>query len=155
MATSWRRLVIGGGVVAVLVAPGCSGGDDDPSGAEPSPTTTERTEATEATESPTTTEPTAPATTGPATTSGPGPGTDPGTVPLPDAVGMDLQLAQDTMQAAGFYLLTSHDATGQERLQVLDRNWTVCDQSPAAGTPTATDVVVDFAAVKDGEACPS
>jgi hypothetical protein len=42
---------------------------------------------------------------------------------LPDAVGVDLQLAQDTLQAAGFYVLTSYDATGQERLQVSDRNW--------------------------------
>ena len=40
---------------------------------------------------------------------------------VPDAVGRDLQYAQDTMQAAGFSLLTSHDATGQDRFQALDR----------------------------------
>lgn len=58
------------------------------------------------------------------------------------------------MQAAGFYVLVSHDATGQGRNQVLDRNWTVCDQTPAAGSLTAPDVTVDFGAVKDDEPCP-
>ncbi len=39
--------------------------------------------------------------------------------PLPNMEGLDLQLAQDTLQAAGFYALTSHDAKGLSRLQVL------------------------------------
>jgi hypothetical protein len=32
-------------------------------------------------------------------------------------------------------LSRSVDATGQGRMQVMDRNWTVVGQSPAAGTP--------------------
>ena len=52
-----------------------------------------------------------------------------GCTKLPNMVGQDLQLAQDTMQASGFYSLSSHDATGQGRSQVLDRNWTVVDQA--------------------------
>ncbi len=137
----WRMLVVG---VGVALAVGCSGGDDEPSEAEePSPTT----ESPPA--EPTTTEP--PAATSQPTTEPPG---GVGAVPLPDVVGLDLQLAQDTMQAAGFYGLTSHDATGEARLQVLDRNWTVCDQTPAAGAPARLDAVVDLGAVKDDESCP-
>ncbi|MGW1718986.1 PASTA domain-containing protein [Streptomyces sp. NPDC002156] len=71
---------------------------------------------------------------------------------LPDLVGQDLQAAQDEAQAAGFYALDDQDASGQNRLQVLDRNWVVCSQEPAAGThPTDTPVILY--AVKDDEAC--
>ncbi|MGX1909013.1 PASTA domain-containing protein [Streptomyces phaeochromogenes] len=74
------------------------------------------------------------------------------TAALPDVVGKDLQAAQDEAQAAGFYALDDQDASGQNRLQVLDRNWTVCKQEPAAGThPTDTPVVLY--AVKDTETC--
>lgn len=52
---------------------------------------------------------------------------------LPNVVGMNLQQAQDTMQAAGFYLLNDKDGTGQNRFQVSDRNWVVTRQEPAAG----------------------
>lgn len=74
------------------------------------------------------------------------------TAALPDLVGQDLQAAQDEAQAAGFYALDDQDASGQNRLQVLDRNWTVCSQEPAAGTHP-TDTPVTLYAVKDGEAC--
>lgn len=70
---------------------------------------------------------------------------------VPNVVGIDLQLAQDTLQAAGFYVLRSHDATGQGRLQVLDRNWTVVDQTPSGGTVMLLSEVVDLGAVKDEE----
>lgn len=73
---------------------------------------------------------------------------------VPNMVGEDLQLAQDTMQASDLYLLRSHDATGQERNQVLDRSWKVCDQNPVGGsTVTATDLIT-FEVVKDAEGCP-
>ncbi len=71
--------------------------------------------------------------------------------PLPNVVGMDLQLAQDTLQAAGFYALKSHDAKGLNRNQVLDRNWTVVDQTPRAGATVPTSQVVDLGAVLDDE----
>ena len=67
---------------------------------------------------------------------------------MPNVVGKDLQLAQDTMQAAGLYKLTSHDSTGQARLQVLDRNWLVTDQTPAAGSRVAEDQLIDLGARK-------
>jgi beta-lactam-binding protein with PASTA domain len=63
---------------------------------------------------------------------------------LPDVTGMNLQAAQDMLQAQGFYVLDDQDATGQNRLQVFDRNWVVVRQTPAAGkrVPTTTKVVL-------------
>jgi hypothetical protein len=78
--------------------------------------------------------------------------TDAETATLPDLVGQDLQAAQDEAQAAGFYALDDQDASGQGRLQILDRNWTVCSQDPEPGThPTDTPVILY--AVKDDETC--
>ena len=61
---------------------------------------------------------------------------------VPKVVGMDHQLAQDTMQAAGFYTLSEEDATGQGRALLYDRNWVVIGQSPKAGTKASQDVSV-------------
>ena len=63
---------------------------------------------------------------------------------VPDVVGMDLQSAQDTLQAHGFYNLGSHDVTGEASSQILDRNWTVVDQTPSAGTMTDMSVRVEL-----------
>lgn len=76
-----------------------------------------------------------------------------GTERLPNLVGQQLQAAQDAAQAAGFYLLSSHDATGASRMQVLDRNWKVCSQSPAPGAVDPSETV-DFGTVKIEETCP-
>lgn len=70
---------------------------------------------------------------------------------LPDVVGMNLQEGQDTLQAAGFYVLNDKDATGQNRLQVMDRNWVVTKQSPAAGRKVSTDTLITLYAKKIGE----
>jgi hypothetical protein len=70
------------------------------------------------------------------------------TIVVPNVVGKDLQFAQDTMQAAGLYHLTSHDSTGQGRSQVLDRNWQVTDQTPPAGSTVAGDQLIDLGARK-------
>lgn len=72
---------------------------------------------------------------------------------LPDLVGKGLQTAQDEAQAAGFTNLTSHDALGRGRDQLIDRNWQVCRQEPAAGT-VLSDTKIDFATVKLDEECP-
>jgi hypothetical protein len=73
---------------------------------------------------------------------------------LPNLVGKGLQSAQDAAQAAGFYGLTSHDSLGRARHQVLDRDWKVCFQTPAAGEH-GTDATVDLGAVKLEEDCPA
>ncbi|MFJ8649794.1 hypothetical protein ACIRNI_27185 [Streptomyces sp. NPDC093546] len=73
---------------------------------------------------------------------------------LPNLTGKGLQSAQDEAQAAGFYLLTSHDALGRGRNQVVDRSWKVCSQTPAPGQHP-TDTKVDFSTVKLEEDCPA
>lgn len=73
---------------------------------------------------------------------------------VPNGVGQVLQTAQDNAQAAGFFLLGSTDALGRSRMQVLDRNWKVCSQAPAAGTRAATDTKIVFNTVKLEETCP-
>ncbi|MCS0639165.1 PASTA domain-containing protein [Streptomyces sp. LP05-1] len=86
------------------------------------------------------------------TAGGSGLGSGSGPAALPDFSGMDLQEAQDTAQSVGFYVLDDQDASGQGRLQIMDRNWTVCSQDPAPGT-YATDTAVTLYAVKDTETC--
>ncbi|MFD5143157.1 hypothetical protein [Streptomyces sp. NPDC058401] len=73
---------------------------------------------------------------------------------VPNGVGQVLQTAQDNAQAAGFFLLGSTDALGRSRMQVLDRNWKVCSQAPAAGTQADTSTKIVFNTVKLEEACP-
>lgn len=70
---------------------------------------------------------------------------------VPDVVGLDHQLAQDTMQAAGYYNLSEEDATGQGRMLLYDRNWEVVEQSPAAGTEASPDTTIILRSKKDGE----
>jgi hypothetical protein len=66
-------------------------------------------------------------------------------------VGLNHQLAQDTMQAAGFYYLTEEDATGQGRLLINDRNWVVVSQSPPGGTTASLDSKILLRSKKIGE----
>jgi hypothetical protein len=68
---------------------------------------------------------------------------------MPNVICMNLQRAQDTVQAAGKFFSTSHDALGAGRSQLIDSNWIVVSQQPGpgeviAGTP-------DLGAVKYGE----
>ncbi|ARQ72382.1 hypothetical protein CAG99_15200 [Streptomyces marincola] len=72
---------------------------------------------------------------------------------MPDLTGSGLQAAQDAAQDAGFHDLTSHDSLGRDRMQIMDRNWIVCFQSPEPGEH-ATDTEIDFGAVKLAEECP-
>lgn len=88
------------------------------------------------------------------TTQPPKPPTPPGTARnavVPAVVGLNHQLAQDTMQAAGFYYLAEVDATGKGRLLVNDRNWVVVTQSPVAGTTAALDTKIVLSSKKIGE----
>lgn len=73
----------------------------------------------------------------------------PGTVP--NVLCKDLQSAQDTLQAAGFYDLSSTDATGQGRQQIVDRNWVVVSQSVAPGDRPDQATRITLGAVKFGE----
>jgi len=77
------------------------------------------------------------------------------TATLPNLVGKGLQTAQDEAQATGFYALKSHDSLGRDRMQVLDRDWKVCSQTPTGGAPAETSTTIDLGAVKLEEACPA
>lgn len=131
-----KRIVLLCGVAALVLA-GC--GDETKSQGGDVETTTTST-ATTTTMAPTTTTTASTATSGTTAAAA--------KITVPNVVGKDLQLAQDTMQAAGLYNLTSHDSTGQARLQVLDRNWVVTDQTPAAGSSVAADQLIDLGARK-------
>jgi hypothetical protein len=72
-------------------------------------------------------------------------------VTVPNVVGLDHQLAQDTMQAAGFWRLAEQDATGRGRLLLWDRNWTVVEQWPLPGARAFKDQTVVLSSVKDDE----
>ncbi|GJF32871.1 hypothetical protein KNE206_55710 [Kitasatospora sp. NE20-6] len=136
---------IGAGVAVVLVAAALAGGAGQqpaitPAGAH-SPASTVPAAAPPSASSP------AAATSTPATVKAK-------TAELPNFVGMGLQSAQDKAQAADFYLLTSHDALGRSRMQLDDRNWKVCTQSPASGQQD-TGAKIDMGAVKLDEQCPA
>lgn len=73
---------------------------------------------------------------------------------VPDLVGMNLQDAQDALQALGSYLLDQEDASGEGRLQIDDSNWQVCTQEPAPGTEVPLSATIRLDSVKLDEVCP-
>ncbi|MFE9750188.1 PASTA domain-containing protein [Saccharothrix saharensis] len=94
-----------------------------------------------------------PATTAPPTTTAaeavPAPASK--TCTVPNVVGLVHQTAQDTMQAAGLYMLREEDATGQGRMLVVDRNWTTIAQSVAAGQVVDCNTEILLSAKKTDE----
>jgi hypothetical protein len=70
---------------------------------------------------------------------------------LPDVVCMDLRAAEDRLQQAGFANVRSTDGSGQARIQIIDRNWVVTAQSPAAGRRPPAGTRVILTSVKYGE----
>lgn len=70
---------------------------------------------------------------------------------VPDVIGLDHQLAQDTMQAAGLYNLSEEDVTGAGRMMILDRAWVVVEQVPTAGSQVAIDATIILKSKKKGE----
>ena len=55
----------------------------------------------------------------------------------------------------GVFFTDSHDVSGQDRSQILDRDWQVCTQDPPAGSKITPDTKIDFGVVRvDTEDCP-
>jgi hypothetical protein len=105
-------------VVAALAVAGCGVGAGTRPAAMPStPTTTTMPALTTTTPAPMT------ATSAPAAT----------TVVVPNGVGLNYQQAQDAWRGAGLHVLPATDAKGTHRLPVIDANWVVLSQDPAAG----------------------
>lgn len=70
---------------------------------------------------------------------------------------MGLQAAQDDIQRVTgdpLFITFSSDATGAGRHQILDRDWTVCSQTVAAGSQFSADTRISFAVVRTSETCP-
>lgn len=72
-------------------------------------------------------------------------------IEVPDVVGENHQDAQDRMQAEGLYSLREKDATGLERLLLLDSNWEVVSQKPAAGKRVSENATITLSSKKIGE----
>lgn len=153
--------VVAVGIALALGAVGCSASSGENSA---SPTESDIAETTVQTVAPTpeqTAAPTTEQTAAPTTVAAPT--TTEATTPaaaswvMPDETGKDLQTAQDDIQALTgneLFFTSSTDATGQDRFQVLDRNWIVCSQVPAAGSTITAESTIDFSVVKIGESCP-
>ncbi|GAB06071.1 beta-lactam-binding protein with PASTA domain [Gordonia amarae] len=73
---------------------------------------------------------------------------------MPNVVCMNLQAAQDKIQEAGVFFSRSEDASGQGRLQIMDRNWIVVAQTPDPGTPISEgDAVLSVVKTDEPNSC--
>ena len=70
---------------------------------------------------------------------------------IPKLTCFDLQEAQDTLQSAGFDNVSSEDASGHGRAQIIDRNWTVVGQRPSPGPTMAKSTEIVLQVLKDEE----
>jgi beta-lactam-binding protein with PASTA domain len=70
---------------------------------------------------------------------------------VPDTTCMDLQLAQDKVEAAGLHPGRSQDATGRHRNQFNDRDWVVVDQAPKPGSRVRPGTQVTFSVLAYGD----
>ncbi|WP_068273647.1 hypothetical protein [Aldersonia kunmingensis] len=158
--------IVAAGLTVIGIATDISDGFDEsedqspPSSTQPVPTSAARattsaspttTVAPSATITPTTI---APATSVPAAAPVPQSASAP-TALMPAVLCMNLQAAQDAIQAAGVFYSRSEDATGKGRMQISDRNWVVVAQSPAPGIAIDEGDAV-LSVVKYGESgdCP-
>ncbi|MGY1705324.1 hypothetical protein ACI79C_12180 [Geodermatophilus sp. SYSU D00697] len=144
-----RTATLGLILSAGLVMAGCGGGEPDASAAPTTVTETVEVPAPAPAPAPAPTPAAAPAT---QTTGAAAPTVN---FPMPNMVGMNLQVAQNTMQANGVMYSVSHDLLGI-RNQVLDGNWQVCNQNIPAGQQVVGNVEgqIDFGVVKLEERCP-
>ncbi|MDR6912846.1 MULTISPECIES: hypothetical protein [Nocardiaceae] len=78
------------------------------------------------------------------------PAPEPVLVAMPPVVCMNLQSAQNAIQAAGVFYSRSADASGEGRMQVNDSNWIVVEQDPAPGVLIGEGEAV-LSVVKIGE----
>lgn len=70
---------------------------------------------------------------------------------MPDFVGKSVAAARDALDSSTS--LTTKDASADGRFILIESNWKVCTQQPAAGSPLGGRPV-SLTAVKFGESCP-
>jgi hypothetical protein len=63
-------------------------------------------------------------------------------IAVPNGVGLNYQAAQDLWRAAGLHVMPAHDATGADRLPIIDSNWVVVAQDLKAGTHVPADSLI-------------
>nr|WP_231869035.1 hypothetical protein [Rhodococcus opacus] len=145
-------------VLAAAGLVGCGSGESSSTAAATTTTVVPTTTTTTTTTArPTTLPVTTPAAVVPAAPAQPAPvaptSSAPVLVPMPAVVCMNLQTAQNTIQAAGVFFSRSADATGAGRMQVLDSNWVVVGQQPSPGELVGEGDAV-LSVVKIGEPNP-
>ncbi|GAA0813975.1 hypothetical protein Sya03_58440 [Spirilliplanes yamanashiensis] len=72
-------------------------------------------------------------------------------VEVPRGVGLDYQSAQDLWRAAGLHVAPAKDATGANRIPVIDSNWIVVSQDPKAGSTVAAGSFITATVKKDSD----
>ena len=69
-------------------------------------------------------------------------------ITVPNGIGLNYQEAQDSWRAAGLHVAPANDATGANRLPVLDSNWVVVGQDLKPGSKVAADSFITAAVKK-------
>ncbi|MER7053505.1 hypothetical protein [Streptomyces sp. NPDC000351] len=70
---------------------------------------------------------------------------------MPDFAGKSVKAARGVLDSGAS--ITVNDASAEDRMVLMESNWQVCTQTPAAGT-TLNGQPVEFTAVKFEESCP-
>lgn len=142
---------LGAGLAMTAVLTGCGSGDSSSAAPTTDAATTSAVAApARSSENPAPIPAVTPASAAPAASSAPAVPTQ---VPMPNVMCMNLQAAQDLIQEQGVFFSRSADATGQGRRQVVDANWVVVGQTPAAGALIGEGEAV-LSVVKIGEPSP-
>jgi beta-lactam-binding protein with PASTA domain len=72
-------------------------------------------------------------------------------ITVPNGVGLNYQEAQDTWRTAGMHVAPATDATGANRLPLIDANWVVLSQDPKAGTRVAAGSMITATVKKNSD----
>ena len=127
--------ILAGGVALTFLTGGCVKPDQTPLAQPVTVTaTTVVTQTVTTPESSVAQVPAAPAKAASPSPQGPG-----STVSVPDGVGLNYQEAQDRWRAAGLHVAPARDATGANRLPVVDANWVVVAQDLSPGSKVEAD----------------
>jgi hypothetical protein len=78
----------------------------------------------------------------------PSPSPSPVPVQMPNVTGQNAAIAQDTLKKAGFTNVTLGSADPQDKFVILAQNWTVKEQSTAAGQTIPSDTLVVLTCTK-------
>ncbi|WP_213004595.1 PASTA domain-containing protein [Paractinoplanes toevensis] len=72
-------------------------------------------------------------------------------IKVPPGVGLDYQSAQDLWRSAGLHVAPAEDATGANRIPVIDSNWVVVSQDPKAGSMVEAGSFITATVKKDSD----